>query len=100
MVPLLVGIARLLAQRGESYPVFCIVCFQPSISQSYGKNWSFLWDSTLKDWQVLILVAAFFIGVWAALLTFLTWLSKIHTWFLAIFAVGIGAPRWCQVNYF
>jgi len=24
--------------------------------------------------------------------------SKIHMWFLAIFAVGIGMPRWCQVG--
>jgi len=67
------------------------------LSGSYGKNWTFLWDNNgLKEWQILILVLIFFIGVWAALLAFLTWLSKTHTWFLAIFAVGIGAPRWCQ----
>ena len=63
-----------------------------------------MWDNDptnpneLKDWEVLILLVVFFIGVWGVLLGFLTWLSKIHTWFLAIFAVGIGAPRWCQVS--
>jgi alpha-1,3-glucan synthase len=57
-----------------------------------------LWSTDLKIWQVFILIGIFFIGVWGALLAFLTWLSKIHTWFLAIFAVGIGAPRWCQVS--
>ena len=98
MVPLLVGVARLLAQQCEYYSAFCIFCFQPSFLQSYGKTWSFLWDTQLKDWQVLVLIVVFFIGVWAALLSFLTWLSKIHTWFIAIFAVGIGAPRWCQVS--
>ena len=27
----------------------------------------------------------------------LTWLSKTHTWLLPVFAVGLGAPRWCQM---
>ena len=57
-----------------------------------------MWNSDLKDWQVLILIVIFFVGVWAALLSFLIWVTAIHTWFLAIFAVGIGAPRWCQVS--
>jgi alpha-1,3-glucan synthase len=25
-------------------------------------------------------------------------LSKTHTWLLPVFAVGLGAPRWCQVR--
>ena len=37
-------------------------------------------------------------SVSGAILTFLTWLSRIRTWFLAIFAVGIGALRLRQVN--
>jgi alpha-1,3-glucan synthase len=28
----------------------------------------------------------------------LTYFSKTHTWLLAVFAVGLGAPRWCQVS--
>ncbi|KAL8276805.1 hypothetical protein RQP46_010810 [Phenoliferia psychrophenolica] len=35
--------------------------------------------------------------VWGVLLTFLSWKSKEHTWYLPIFAVGLGAPRWCQM---
>lgn len=27
----------------------------------------------------------------------LTWLSMTHTWLLPVFAVGLGAPRWCQM---
>lgn len=27
----------------------------------------------------------------------LTYFSKTHTWLLPVFAVGLGAPRWCQM---
>lgn len=27
----------------------------------------------------------------------LTHFSKTHTWLLPVFAVGLGAPRWCQI---
>ncbi len=27
----------------------------------------------------------------------LTEFSKTHTWLLPVFAVGLGAPRWCQM---
>ena len=29
----------------------------------------------------------------------LTHFSKTHTWLLPVFAVGLGAPRWCQVCF-
>lgn len=45
----------------------------------------------------MILVAVFFVGVWAAMLFVLTHFSKTHTWLLPVFAVGLGAPRWCQM---
>lgn len=66
--------------------------------QPYGRNWSFLWSVPIPKWQILLLVIAFFIGVWALFLGVLTWLSKTHTWLLPVFAVGLGAPRWCQVS--
>lgn len=66
--------------------------------QPYGRNWSFLWAVPIPKWKILILVAVFFIGVWAALLVILTHFSKTHTWLLPVFAVGLGAPRWCQVS--
>ena len=65
--------------------------------QPYGRNWGFLWSVPIPKWQILILVIVFFIGVWAAMLLVLTHFSKTHTWLLPVFAVGLGAPRWCQM---
>ncbi|TFK42547.1 hypothetical protein BDQ12DRAFT_281172 [Crucibulum laeve] len=67
------------------------------LSGPYGRNWSFLWSVPIPKWQILLLVLTFFIGVWAALLLVLTYFSKTHTWLLPVFAVGLGAPRWCQM---
>lgn len=69
-----------------------------SHNQPYGRNWSFLWNVDIPKWQILLLVIGFFIGVWAILMLGLTQLSKTHTWLLPVFAVGLGAPRWCQVR--
>jgi hypothetical protein len=52
----------------------------------------------IPKWQILLLVITFFVGVWASMLLILTHLSKTHTWLLPVFAVGLGAPRWCQVS--
>ena len=65
--------------------------------QPYGRNWSFLWNVPIPKWQITLLVIAFFIGVWGIMMGILTWLSKTHTWLLPVFAVGLGAPRWCQM---
>ncbi|OCH94959.1 glycoside hydrolase family 13 and glycosyltransferase family 5 domain-containing protein [Obba rivulosa] len=67
------------------------------LSGPYGRNWSFLWSVPIPKWQILLLVIAFFIGVWAAMMFILTHFSKTHTWLLPVFAVGLGAPRWCQM---
>ncbi|EMD38388.1 bifunctional glycoside hydrolase family 13 glycosyltransferase family 5 protein [Gelatoporia subvermispora B] len=67
------------------------------LSGPYGRNWSFLWSVPIPKWQILLLVIAFFIGVWAAMMGLLTYFSKTHTWLLPVFAVGLGAPRWCQM---
>ncbi|KAF8636652.1 hypothetical protein AX17_003459 [Amanita inopinata Kibby_2008] len=67
------------------------------LSGPYGRNWSFLWNVPIPKWQILLLVVAFFVGVWAAMLLVLTHFSKTHTWLLPVFAVGLGAPRWCQM---
>ncbi|THG99779.1 hypothetical protein EW026_g2645 [Hermanssonia centrifuga] len=63
----------------------------------YGRNWGFLWAVPIPKWQILLLVIGFFIGVWALMLGVLTHFSKTHTWLLPVFAVGLGAPRWCQM---
>ncbi|KAE9386577.1 hypothetical protein BT96DRAFT_1005962 [Gymnopus androsaceus JB14] len=66
-------------------------------AKPYGQNWHSLWNSELPTWQILLLVLTFFIGVWSLMLFLLTHFSKTHTWLLPVFAVGLGAPRWCQI---
>ncbi|KAF8758339.1 glycoside hydrolase family 13 [Rhizoctonia solani] len=67
------------------------------LSGPYGRNWSFLWNSPIPKWAILLLVIAFFVVVWFLMMYILTRITKTHTWFLPIFAVGLGAPRWCQM---
>jgi alpha-1,3-glucan synthase len=31
------------------------------------------------------------------LLAVLTRYAKVHSWLLPVFAIGLGAPRWCQM---
>ncbi|KAF5390171.1 hypothetical protein D9757_002866 [Collybiopsis confluens] len=69
------------------------------LSGPYGQNWFFLWNSDISTWKTLLLVLAFFVGVWSLLLYILTYFSKTHTWLLPVFAVGLGAPRWCQIYW-
>ena len=56
-----------------------------------------MWSVPIPKYQILILVVVFFVFVWAAILLVLTYFSKTHTWLLPVFAVGLGAPRWCQM---
>ncbi|KAI0302169.1 modular protein with glycoside hydrolase family 13 and glycosyltransferase family 5 domains [Russula brevipes] len=67
------------------------------LSGPYGRNWGFLWAVPIPKWQIALLIVTFFVGVWAAMLVVLTHFSKVHTWLLPVFAVGLGAPRWCQM---
>ena len=47
--------------------------------------------------MIALLAAFFFVAVWASTLWALGRLSKEHSWLLPIFAIGLGAPRWCQI---
>jgi len=67
------------------------------LSGPYGRNWTFLWTVDIPKWQTLIFVIVFFVFVWAGMMVILTHFTKTHTWLLPIFAVGLGAPRWCQM---
>jgi len=67
------------------------------LSGPYGRSWSFLWSAPIPKLAILGLIIAFFIGVWGVMLWILTHFSKTHTWLLPVFAVGLGAPRWCQM---
>lgn len=63
-----------------------------------GRNWKFLWGNPdVPVWAIAILVVVFFVGVWSVLLWGLTRYAKIHSWLLPVFAIGLGAPRWCQM---
>ncbi|KAH7908597.1 glycoside hydrolase family 13/glycosyltransferase family 5 protein [Hygrophoropsis aurantiaca] len=66
------------------------------LSGPYGRNWSFLWSVPIPTYQILLLVTLFFVCIWAVMLFILTHFSKTHTWLLSVFALGLGAPRWCQ----
>ncbi|KAG8525783.1 uncharacterized protein KY384_000543 [Bacidia gigantensis] len=68
------------------------------LSAPYGRNWTYLWNSQhAPGWAIGCLILLFFVGVWAAFLAVFAYLSKTHTWIVPIFAVGLGAPRWCQM---
>ncbi|KAI8457791.1 hypothetical protein BY996DRAFT_4577963 [Phakopsora pachyrhizi] len=68
------------------------------LSGPYGRNWSFLWKGqSLPTWVTIMMVFFFFVIVWTAIMKILSDASRRHTWLLPIFAVGLGAPRWCQM---
>jgi len=68
------------------------------LSAPYGRNWGYLWSSNhAKAWQIVLLIILFFVFVWAAFLWLFGILSKDHSWILPVFAIGLGAPRWCQI---
>ena len=66
------------------------------LSAPYGRNWSYLWIGTSPTWQTILLIVGFFVGVWGLFLLVIGILSKKHSWILPVFAIGLGAPRWCQ----
>ncbi|WVQ83663.1 hypothetical protein IAT38_005806 [Cryptococcus sp. DSM 104549] len=68
------------------------------LSGPYGRNWQFLWAAAdVPTWAVVVMIAIFFIGIWGVLLGILIRYSKIHSWLLPVFAIGLGCPRWCQM---
>ncbi|KAL5341190.1 hypothetical protein BJX70DRAFT_395913 [Aspergillus crustosus] len=68
------------------------------LSAPYGRNWSFLWTSAhATKWQIVILCIVFYGLVWCLFLYLVSQLSKQHSWFLPVFACGLGAPRFIQI---
>ncbi|PYH89079.1 alpha-1,3-glucan synthase [Aspergillus ellipticus CBS 707.79] len=68
------------------------------LSAPYGRNWGFLWTSThTHPWQIVILCIVFFGFVWAGFLFIVSHYFNSHSWFLPVFACGLGAPRWAQI---
>lgn len=68
------------------------------LSAPYGRNWLFLWSSQhAPRWAVALLVILFFILIWGGILLVLAHQSMQHSWIVPVFAIGLGAPRWCQM---
>lgn len=68
------------------------------LSAPYGRNWSFLFSSTVTSaWAIVGLCVVFFIIIWSVGLFGIAQLSKAHPWLLPLFAIGLGAPRWAQI---
>lgn len=68
------------------------------LSAPYGRNWRYLFSSKyLPTYGTFLLVIIFFVVIWIALFTIFQRLSIEHSWILPIFAIGLGAPRWCQM---
>ncbi|KAB5522170.1 alpha-1,3 glucan synthase [Coniochaeta sp. 2T2.1] len=68
------------------------------LSTPYGRNWFYLFSSQhVSTGVVLALTAFFYIVVWAGFLAFFALMSKRHPWWLPLFALGLGAPRWAQM---
>lgn len=68
------------------------------LSAPYGRNWRYLWTTQHAPvWAIALLVLVFFVIIWALLLIIFSRLSKSHSWILPVFAIGLGAPRWCQM---
>jgi alpha-1,3-glucan synthase len=90
--------ALLLPSVSGQNPVVMIVLQNYFLSTPYGRSWAYLWSSrAAPQWAVGLLVLAFFVVVWALFLFFFAKLSGRHSWFLPIFAIGLGAPRWAQM---
>ncbi|KAL2313149.1 Cell wall alpha-1,3-glucan synthase ags1 [Schizosaccharomyces pombe] len=78
---------------------FCISVFLQNfwLSSLNGRSWSYLWDiGNIHQWQIFLLIVAFYIVLWALLLGVLAWISRTHSWIICVFGVGLGAPRWLQ----
>jgi alpha-1,3-glucan synthase len=68
------------------------------LSAPYGRNWFFLFSSQhVSTGAVLGLAFGFLIGGWGVFLGWFAFISKRHPWWLPVFAIGLGAPRWAQM---
>ncbi|CAG8151265.1 unnamed protein product, partial [Penicillium salamii] len=57
-----------------------------------------LWTSIhTQAWQIVLLCIVFFGFVWCIFLFVVSKFSKRHSWFLPVFACGLGAPRFIQI---
>ncbi|KAI9206635.1 glycoside hydrolase family 13 and glycosyltransferase family 5 domain-containing protein [Polychytrium aggregatum] len=68
------------------------------LSAVYGRSWEFLWQQPNANPILIgVQVVVFFGVIWGCLMWLLARGSKVHSWLLPIFAVGLIAPRWAQI---
>jgi alpha-1,3-glucan synthase len=68
------------------------------MSAPYGRNWRYLFSTVhAPTWSIFAVITIFFILIWGGLLSLLGALTRQHSWVLPIFAISLGAPRWCQM---
>lgn len=112
-IVIFVGLPDFYSQSPGKVPSFYLALFRRKIvtwtlvtviiqnyflSAPYGRNWQFLWSSrSAPAWAIVLLVLFFFVAAWALILWIFVRLSKSHSWILPIFAIGLGAPRFCQM---
>jgi alpha-1,3-glucan synthase len=88
----------ILRRKIVLWTLLAVVIQNYFLSAPYGRNWQFLWSSRAAPvWAVALLFLFFFVVVWAAALYGFARLSTRHSWIVPIFAIGLGAPRWCQI---
>ena len=88
----------LLRRRTVRWFLVAVLIQNYFLSGPYGRNWQYLWSSQqASPLAIALLILLFFVGVWAGLLWRLAILSKAHPWIVPVFAIGLGAPRWCQM---
>ncbi|KAK4213133.1 alpha-1,3-glucan synthase [Rhypophila decipiens] len=88
----------LLRRKTTLWFFFAVVLQNYFLSSPYGRNWFYLFGSAhLPVWGTLLLTGFFYVIVWAGFLAFFAKVSKRHPWWLPLFALGLGAPRWAQM---
>jgi alpha-1,3-glucan synthase len=67
------------------------------LSAPYGRNWFFLFSSQHISTRVILgLAFGFLVCGWGLCLSWFAFISR-RPWWLPIFAIGLGAPRWAQM---
>ncbi|KAJ3045031.1 Cell wall alpha-1,3-glucan synthase ags1 [Rhizophlyctis rosea] len=67
------------------------------LSGPYGRTMHYIWDLAIPPYILVPLVLILTLILWTLLFASMKRESMIHSWFLPIFAAGLGAMRWCQI---
>lgn len=88
----------LLKRKTIAWYLFAVIIQNYFLSSVYGRNWFFLFSSSVLPTYVVVLLCVFFFMImWCIILFILGKLSQSHPWLFPIFSIGLGAPRWAQM---